>query len=157
MSSKRFKMLFESVVLDFPACHSLDSNILHAIYLRGMNPRLRAAVVPNIASLTTWIKIADAASQIEDALTSDDLLLEDAFAKHSLDPNTSTPLDLWVGPSPLEIDAFQRCSGPRGSSGCFGSRGSSGPSGSRASHGFSSSAGAPHSQPRRPNNFHRWT
>lgn len=41
LSSRRFALAFETVLLDFPADHQLDATTLKTIYLRAMPTKLR--------------------------------------------------------------------------------------------------------------------
>ncbi|KAG1136617.1 hypothetical protein G6F37_012956 [Rhizopus arrhizus] len=45
LPSRQFKALFESIILELPKDTSLPTDVLRSIYLKVMNPRLRAIVL----------------------------------------------------------------------------------------------------------------
>ncbi|CEG82904.1 hypothetical protein RMATCC62417_16895 [Rhizopus microsporus] len=95
MPSRRFAVLFESVILDFLEGHRLDATHLRLTYLKVMSPGLRNVVLPNIVALNTWRVISNAAISIEESIFLRDSLLEDAFAILSLEPTPAiVPLAL---------------------------------------------------------------
>lgn len=69
MPSRRFAVLFESAVLDFPEGHCLDAAHLRIICLKAISPRLRSAVLQNIARLITWRAISKAVISMEEAIS----------------------------------------------------------------------------------------
>ncbi|KAG1135778.1 hypothetical protein G6F37_012854 [Rhizopus arrhizus] len=92
MPSRRFALLFESVALDFPAGHCVDSATLRIIFLKVMAPRRRNAVLPNITSYSTWTAISNAAIAIEESVSLDDNILEEAFSRLSLHSPATAPV-----------------------------------------------------------------
>ncbi|KAI9326851.1 hypothetical protein BD770DRAFT_456602 [Pilaira anomala] len=76
LSSRRFAVLFESVIFEFPVDDSLDANTLRSIYLRVMAPKVRAMILPNIATKLNWKAVSQAAVEIEECLSMNEDFLE---------------------------------------------------------------------------------
>lgn len=119
LSSRRFAIVFETVLLDFPEGHVPDDATLRIIYLRVMSPKLRQTILPNVPTYVTWKQISTAAVAIEESLSLDESLLEDAFSKMAIagTPNF-TPTTLETDVSPMEIDAFNQKSSNSNPSTC---------------------------------------
>lgn len=111
MSARRFAVLFETVLLDFPEGHVPDDETLRIIYLRVMSPKLRRIILPNVPTYVTWKQMSTAAIAIEESLSLDESLLEDAFSKLSLDMTPGfVPTENEPEVTPMEIDAFHNSS-----------------------------------------------
>ncbi|KAI9325580.1 hypothetical protein BD770DRAFT_450137, partial [Pilaira anomala] len=113
LSSRRFAVLFESVIFEFPVDDSLDANTLRSIYLRVMAPKVLAMILPNIATKLNWKAVSQAAVEIEECLSMNEDFLEVAFEKLTL--NSPAPIAQPQPPlvtnttevEPMELDAIQ--------------------------------------------------
>ncbi|KAG0757010.1 hypothetical protein G6F57_013243 [Rhizopus arrhizus] len=141
----QYALRFEFALLEFLDGQAPDDDATLLIFFNSLNESTRLSVRPNICLLATWEDVSDAAIAIENAVPSDDSLLEREFAKLSLEaaPSPSPSFGSSVSdPSPMEIDTFQRNRGN-----CSHSRFSS----------VSGISGAPHSQPRGNHPMCQWT
>ncbi|KAI9326527.1 hypothetical protein BD770DRAFT_416949 [Pilaira anomala] len=111
MSSRRFAVLFESVIFEFPVDDSLDTNTLRSIYLRVMSPKVRAMILPNIAGKLNWKAVSQAAVEIEECLSMNEDFLEIAFQQLTLSSpvQAAQPVSLaqQLDAEPMELDAMQ--------------------------------------------------
>ncbi|KAI7891932.1 uncharacterized protein EV154DRAFT_587193 [Mucor mucedo] len=102
LPSRRFSVMFESIVLEFDSTHTLDAPTLRIIYLRVMSSKIPIA--------------------IEESLSLDETLLESAFANLSIysssaiQPTSVTSNTTYENVDPMEIDALNTSSHSHSSS-----------------------------------------
>ncbi|KAG1135992.1 hypothetical protein G6F37_012398 [Rhizopus arrhizus] len=104
LPSRQFKALFESIILELPKDTNLPTDLLRSIYLKVMNPRLRAIVLPNLNSGSTWAAVADLAISMDEVLSADPALAYSQLHCDSSQPAYQFPPQ--PDPNAMEIDAF---------------------------------------------------
>ncbi|KAI7875437.1 uncharacterized protein EV154DRAFT_569519 [Mucor mucedo] len=86
LSSRRFVVLFVSIIFEFPAVHCLNANTLRIIYPRVMAPQVRNLLLTNIANKTNSEMVYKAPIELEESLSMNDTFLKTAIEQLTLNP-----------------------------------------------------------------------